>query len=108
MIYFLKAFTLVILLASAASAQSAGYVDHRTYPADLSIVQPGDPVADRPGFVWRHDGVGWYHQLATVSDPGPMPVPPMPPTVPADCVPFNAYGQSSNPFSGASRARHSP
>jgi hypothetical protein len=87
-IRFLALCGLWLCLASTAAAQPA-YIDHRSYPVDFAVVQPGDPVADRPGYVWRHDGVGWYHELATVGEPG---LPPKPPTIPASCVPFNAYG----------------
>jgi hypothetical protein len=36
-------------------------IDHRTYPGpdNLDRVSPGDPVSDRPGWTWAHDGYGW-------------------------------------------------
>lgn len=55
------------------------YIDHRTYPADFAAIDVGDSVADRPGYVWRHDGRGWYHELVLPSGP--------PPEVPASTCP---------------------
>lgn len=53
----------LLLCASLTSAQPA-YIDHRTYPADFALITPGDPVEDRPGYTWAHDGAGWLHQPA--------------------------------------------
>jgi hypothetical protein len=53
-----------VLVTASASAQTRPYIDHRTYPADFPTLQPGDPVAGRPGTIWRHDGLGWYWELA--------------------------------------------
>jgi hypothetical protein len=80
------------LLASSASAQIQ-YIDHRTYPADFAALDPGDVVADRPGYVWRHDGRGWYHELAGTPMPGLPPAPPPPTPQPRDCRTVDPYAE---------------
>jgi hypothetical protein len=62
----------LLLCASLASAQPA-YIDHHTYPADFAAINPGDPVEDRPGYTWAHDGTGWLHQPATPRPATPCP-----------------------------------
>lgn len=79
------AVVLAVLLALSGPVAYAQYVDHRTYrppsgedPVDFGRrLTPGTPVAEKPGYVWRHDGRGWYWDLApTTQTPGPWPQPP--------------------------------
>jgi hypothetical protein len=52
-------------------------IDHRTYtgPDDLNRTSPGAPVSDRPGFVWGHDGQGWFQTPAGTATTGTGSVP---------------------------------
>ena len=89
----------LVLAASTAFAQPA-YVDHRTYPADFASISPGAAVADRPGYVWRHDGKGWYFELANTS-----PIPTVP-TPDPDCADVDPYRDTALAVECA--LRHTP
>lgn len=79
-----------VALASFATAQPS-YVDHRTYPADFATITPGDPVAEHPGLVWRHDGKGWYWETAGTPTPDARSLPPLQ-NLPPECIPWpNPY-----------------
>lgn len=84
MLAHLLAAVLVAVVASPVAAQVIR-VDHRgpAYPAGFfDTLQPGTPVATRPGLVWQHDGMGWLQapavdaappQNAPACDPRPDP-----------------------------------
>lgn len=86
------------LFASSAFAQRA-YIDHRTYPADFAALEPGDPDPLRPGYVFRHDGRGWYWEQQGTPLPGMPPPPPSPPPTGTDpCDEYiSPYVQGGNP-----------
>lgn len=91
----------VVAFASAVSAQRT-YINHGTYPADFASISPGEPVADRPGYVWRHDGKGWYWELIGTPTPSPTP------STPTECSPWPSPYTERDRFLACMATRHEP
>lgn len=94
----------MVLLASSTVFAQRVYIDRDYQPpngeareAFFARAYPGMPVADRPGFIWGHDG-RWYFELASTPTPTPPsdPNPPVP-SMPPECIPW------PNPYTEAAR-----
>lgn len=64
-------------LQAAQQPAQTTRIDHRTYQGvNFDTLQPGAPVADKPGWTWQHDGQGWIQTTGQGGSAGPAPAAP--------------------------------